>query len=186
MAKKTKKVKKNKKVKSKGSRGLTVWIFIFAAILMSIVFLASTILLFVGMLPTLIAAVVVSKNHKNKALTIGAMNFAGCFAYLLSIWQSNDRMGTVLEILSNPMTVVIMYGAAGIGYIINWGVTNFVRQMMYSGAERKIKNIEKEKLNLIERWGKKVKGEIVLDINGFPVLTSKEKKEAELDNQKET
>jgi len=179
MAKKKK--KKDKKIKQKKSKALSVkfWIFVFFAFLMSITFFASSILLVVGMLPTLIAVVVVSKNHKNKALTIGAMNFAGCFAYLLEIWQSNNRIGTAFEVLSDPMSVVIMYGAAGIGYIINWGVTNFIRQVMYSTAESKIKSIEKEKKSLEERWGKKVCGEMVLDINGFPMLDDKDKKSQE-------
>lgn len=178
MAKKNKKKQKSNKEKKKSILGAKAWIFIFAFGIMSIVFFASSLLLAVGMLPTLIAVVIVSKNHKNKALTIGAMNFAGCFIYLLEIWQSNDRIATSLEVLSNPMTVVVMYGAAGIGYIINWGVTNFVRQIMYGVAEKKIKYFEKEKSRLETRWGKKVRGDEVLDINGFPILTKKEKEEA--------
>lgn len=178
MAKKNKKKQTKIKQKKKSVLGLKAWIFIVAFVLMSIVFFASSLLLAVGMLPTLIAVVVVSKNHKNKALTIGAMNFAGCFIYLLEIWQSNDRIATSLEVLSNPMTVVIMYGAAAIGYIINWGVTNFVRQIMYGVAEKKIKYFEKEKNRLEERWGKKVRGDDILDINGFPILTKKQKEDA--------
>jgi len=169
--------KKKNKQKNKKSFGVQLWIFIFAVLLMAIVFLPSTLLLTIGMLPTIIAAVVVSKNHKNKALTIGAMNFAGCFSYLLEIWQSNDRMATVLEVLSDPITVVIMYSAAGIGYIINWGVTNFVRQIMLSTTERKIKTIEKSKKSLEERWGRKVRGDIELDINGFPLVDKKKAQE---------
>lgn len=175
MAKKKKK-KENKKSK-KGVFDVRTWIFIFAILLMSIVFLPSTILLVIGMLPTLIAIIVVSKNHRNKALTIGAMNFAGCFPYLMDIWQSNDRVAQMFEVLSDPMTVVVMYSAAGLGYIINYGVTKLVRQMMYAGAERKIKNIEEEKKKLEERWGRKVRGDVVLDINGFPVKNTKNQEE---------
>jgi len=175
--KKNKADKKKKKNSSKKSLGVTAWIFIFAILLMSIVFLPSTLLLTLGMLPTLIAIVVVSKNHKNKALTIGAMNFAGCFPYLMDIWQSNDRMATVMHILSDPMSVVVMYSAAGIGYFINYFVTRLVRQMMYAGAERKIKSYENEKKNLEERWGRKVRGDILLDINGFPLDDNKEQED---------
>lgn len=179
MAKKKQNGKEKSKNKNKNSFDFKLWIFIIAAVAMSVAFFASSLLLLVGMLPTLIALVVVSKNHKNKALTIGAMNFSGCFIYLLEIWQSNDRMSSTIEILSDPMSTVIMYGAAGVGYIINWGVTNFVRQIMYSTAEAKIRSLENEKKKLIERWGEKVTGEIVLDINGFPLLSKKEKEEQE-------
>ena len=167
------KKKKTKNKSKKSALDIRVWIFIFAVLLMAIVFLPSTLLLTLGMLPTLIALVVVSKSHKNKVLTIGAMNFAGCFPYLMDIWQSNDRMSTMIDVMSNPMTIVVMYSAAGIGYIINYGVTRLVRQLMYSGAERKIKNIEIERKNIEKRWGRKVRGDVVLDINGFPVLNKK-------------
>ena len=168
MAKKKK--QKKKKIKKENSLDFQFWLFIFAALLMSVVFLASTLLLLVGMLPTLIAAIIVQKKYKNKVLTIGAMNFAGCFPYLMHIWNSNDRMTSMLESLSDPLTVVVMYTAAAVGYILNHAVTRLVRVFMLHNADKKLANIEKEKSKLEERWGRKVRGDQVLDIHGFPVI----------------
>jgi hypothetical protein len=164
-----KKKKKEKKAKKKGGISLQAWILILGTLATGLVFIPSTLLLGVGMLPTIIAMVIVRKRYKNKVITIGSMNFAGCFPYLLGVWQSSDRMGAALSALSEPMTIVVMYSAAGAGYLLNWGVTNGVRRLMLVGAEKKLKNIDKEKEKLEKRWGRKVRGDIILDVNGFPV-----------------
>lgn len=176
-----KKIKKNKKIKKSNGLDFQFWIFIFASLLMSVVFLASTLLLLVGMLPTIIAALIVQKKYKHKVLTIGTMNFSGCFPYLMHIWNTPDRMNSMLESLSDPLTIVIMYSAAAVGYILNHVITSLVRVFMFHNAEKKLDKIEKQKERLEERWGKKVRGDQILDIHGFPVI-----EKDELGDQKET
>jgi len=178
MAKK-KKLKKVKKIKKENNLDFQFWIFIFASLLMSVVFLASTLLLLVGMLPTIIAALIVQKKYKHKVLTIGAMNFSGCFPYLMYIWNSTDRMTSMLETLSDPLTVVVMYSAAAVGYILNHLITRLVRVFMLHNADKKLDKIEREKEKLELRWGKKVRGDQVLDIHGFPVIEKEDQENQE-------
>lgn len=165
-SKKNNKKKKNSKAKKK-SLSFSAWTLILISIITAMVFFSSTVLLIVGLLPTMMAAVYVSDGQKNKVLTIGALNFAGCFPFLMMIWTATDRMGKALELLSDPVTTVVMYSAAAAGYILNFGVTKVVKNVMILGANKKIQSLEKEKETLEERWGREVRGDLVLDENGF-------------------
>lgn len=180
MAKPKKKKKTNKKSVI-GKMGFRAWVLVLISLVTAIVFFPSTLLLTVGLLPTLMAAVYVSAGHKNKVLTIGALNFAGCFPFLMMIWDTTDRMQKSLELLADPVTTVVMYSAAAVGYVLNWGVTKTVKNVMLLGANNKIKSIEKEKEALEDRWGREVRGDLVLDENGFAI---KKKIEDTKDNKK--
>ncbi|MEM6811671.1 MAG: hypothetical protein AAF549_04305 [Pseudomonadota bacterium] len=162
--------KKKQKKKVVLNIGFQGWLFIFASLIMAIVFMASTLLLLVGMLPTIIAALIIQYKYRSKVLTIGALNFAGCFPYLLNIWMSQDRVSAMLDAISNPITIIVMYGAAGIGYVLNDFVTKAVKVMMMQSAKKRLEAIEKEKKNLEDRWGRKVRGDLPLDEKGFPIV----------------
>lgn len=161
--------KKKKKAKKKKGLGFKGFFLALCAAVMAIMFLPTTFLLAFGMLPTLVALGIDRDPGKNKSVTIGAMNFAGCFPYLVGIWSQGNPMDAAMSYLANPVTVVIMYGAAAIGYLINWFVTLGVASILAKRSEMRIKRIEEEKKALEERWGTKVNGNYILDDFGFPI-----------------
>lgn len=180
-------VKNNKKKqKSKKNKiGLKVWFYILLMAALSVMFLSMAVLLFVGMLPTLVAFVVDRVPGKSKTVTIGSMNFAGCFPYLLLMVVRPDNLDIAFQYLSDPMTIIVIYGAAAIGYIIHWSVTLGVSEALMQKSKRRIEKIEEQKKKLEERWGKKVNGQYTLDPYGFPVegvmggVANEDKKEAQ-------
>lgn len=165
MASKKKKKKEHKK-KSFSFKGFILALFV---VVVGIMHLPTTFLLAFGMLPTFVALGVDRDPEKNKSFTIGSMNFAGCFPYLLEIWNQGNTMEMAMSYLMEPMTVIVMYSAAASGYLINWLVTWGIASMMVRRGHSRIQRIEKEKQALEERWGKKVNGNYILDDLGFPV-----------------
>lgn len=163
------KKKKTKKKNTKKTVGFRFILMLFLLALMSVMFLPTTLLLAVGMLPTLVAFVIDTDPAKNKSFTIGAMNFAGCFPFLLGIWQSQDAMYAAISYLADPKTVVVMYSAALLGYMINWIVAIAISSLLVKRAQMRIKKIEEQKLAMEERWGVKVNGMYNLDEYGFPI-----------------
>ena len=162
--------KKKKKNKSKKSGlGFRFLIMILFLVVASIMFLPTTFLLAIGMLPTLVAVLVDQDPAKNKSFTIGTMNFAGCFPFLLGIWRAPDAMDTAMSFIADPSTVIIMYGAALMGYLINWFVTVAISSILVQRSKLRIKRIEEQKIALEERWGVKVNGNYTLDEYGFPI-----------------
>ena len=158
---------KNKKSKG-GVAGQLLSIFMLIA---AIVFMPTTIVILMGMIPTVVVAVIDRTGKGTKALTIGAMNLAGCSPFLIELWTNGHTAEMAVSIVTNPISMCVMWGASLVGYLINWAMSGIVATMMVKRGKIRIKDIKKRKARLIERWGKEVTGELPLDPYGFPIDT---------------
>lgn len=169
------KKKKNKKNKNKKKSFVIInpkTIFIMIIVLITImVYMAPAILFFLGILPTIVAYYTDSASGKNKTLTIGALNFAACFHYMIKIWTHPIPEEAGVEYLTNPKTLILIYLAALVGYLINYGVTILVSTTLKQRSEVRLNKIEQAKESLISRWGQKIDGKKPLDPFGFPIET---------------
>lgn len=168
-----KKSKRNKAVKSKnkkqkGKKG-GLQIFFVVGLLMAGVLIASTVLLLVGMLPTIVALFVDRTRQKNKAITVGSVNLAGCTPFLIQLWSEGHTLDKAISIISEPMAIVVMFSAAAVGYIVDWAITGLVSNLLYERGKKRVEKIKKKQAELVERWGKEVTGELVLDEYGFAI-----------------
>lgn len=161
--------KKKKKANKKSNFSLKGFFIVVFAIIVALIFTPTSAILFVGMLPTVVAFIVDRSFQKNKTFTIGAMNFAGCFPFLLMLWMTENTLQVSLKLLSDPVTIIVIYSVAGFGYVINWGVTQAVIAILVEKSHHRIKKIQQEKKVLVERWGEKVTGKYDLDQTGFPI-----------------
>ena len=141
------------------------------AIITSVVFMASAVLLLIAMIPTFVAMIADRSKEGLKSFTIGFMNFAGCFPFWIDLVVTQHTIDYALSLIAQPATVVVIYAAAGIGYLINWAVVGIVASIMIQKADKRINFIEERKHDLVERWGQEVTGELRLDEEGFPVET---------------
>ena len=169
---------KKKKTK-KQSIGFKFIVMMFFLAVSSILFLPTTFLMAIGMLPTVVALIIDQDPGKNKSFTIGTMNFAGCFPFLLGIWRAPDKMETAMQYLADPTTIIIMYCAALMGYFINWFVTIAISSILVQRSKARIKKIEEQKIALEERWGIAVNGNYTLDEYGFPVQKAEPEQNSE-------
>lgn len=134
----------------------------------SVVFLPSTILLFFGMLPTVVAALI-QRGGSGRALSVGVMNFAGCFPFLLQLWTSQNNIEQSISMLFDPLTIIVMYCAAGVGYLIDWGVSGVVGTLVVQQSKLRMDRIKEEQADLVEQWGIEVTGDVPVDWRGFPL-----------------
>jgi len=141
------------------------------AVVVAVVFMPTTVMLFFGMIPTAVAAVVDRTRRGTKALTVGSMNLAGCTPYLFELWTKGHTSERALEIMSNPYTIIIIWGTATVGYLIHWSMSGIVRTVLIQRAEFRLKDIAKRQADLVTRWGPEVTGDLVLDPHGFPLET---------------
>ncbi len=155
--------RKKKKIGFKGQ------LLVVALFLGAFVFLPTTIMLVVGMLPTFVAGIVDKTKEKVKALTVGFMNFAGCFPFWLEMVTTSHTREVAVGFISQPMTLVIMYSAAAMGYMIEWAVTGIVSNVMVQKGERRLDYIDKRFEELERKWGREVVGDFQLDEDGFPL-----------------
>lgn len=159
---KTKSTKKQK-------RTWKAQVFLVVGIIMGVVFLPSSFLLMVGMAPTPAAAFVDRSKKKTKVLTVGTMNLAGCSPFLFDLWTKGHDFDTSMKIALDPKAIIVMYSAAGIGYLLDWAMTGVVSGIMVQRGQARADLIREQQAQLVERWGQKVTGQLVLDSHGFAV-----------------
>lgn len=136
-------------------------------LLVSVLFSAVAIILVVGMIPTLVAAIVDRTKGRVRTLTVGSVNLAGCAPFIAEILKRGNDMTTAINYVIQPRTIVVMYMAAGMGYLIDWAMTGIVSSVMVQRAKGRLQDIENQQKGLVERWGMEVTGTIPLDEFGF-------------------
>lgn len=141
----------------------------FFVVMVAVLVLPTTILVMVGMLPTMAAMIGSSAGKGSKVLTIGMMNLAGCFPFLLPLWTADHSVSHALSILMDIRSIIVMYCAAGIGYLIDWAMAGIVNTLMVQRATGRLEDVRKRQAKLVERWGNEVKGDVALDSSGFAV-----------------
>lgn len=108
-----------RKRKSSSSGMVTVLLILMPV---GLIFLPTTVLLAVGMIPTVVAYVVDRDPDKTAPMTVGGLNFAGVFAFAVSLWQAGHTMAALSRILTDPFAWLVMYGAAGLGWTLYYGI----------------------------------------------------------------
>jgi len=165
----SKKRKQSKKKNTKKDKAFKKQIFLVAGLLMGVIFLPTTFLLIVGLLPSLAAMIAAKANMKTKALTVGAMNLAGTTPFLLQLWTQGHNFERAFEIVTDPKAIIVMYAAAAVGYLIDWAMTGIIASILLQRGKARRKAVEKRQKELVERWGKEVKGDVPMDEYGFEI-----------------
>lgn len=156
---------KRKKKKSFGWQGQ---ILLIAFMMTCVLFSAVAVILVVGMIPTIVAAIVDRTEGRMRAMTIGAINFAGCAPFMIEIFKKGNNLETAMTYMLEPRTIVVIYFAAGMGYLIDWAMTGIVSSIMVQKTKGRLKDIQKMQKDLTDRWGIEVTGTVPLDEFGFP------------------
>lgn len=152
----------------KGKFGIKGVIASVVAVLSAAIFLPTTVFLLIGMLPSL-AAYFADRKGGWKGVTVGAMNLAGCTPFLLDLWMTNNTISYALASITNVRTAIVIFSAAAIGLLVEWAMVGIVMTVITQRSKARLKDIEKRRKKLVERWGEEVTGDLPLDEYGFPV-----------------
>ena len=138
-----------------GRRAKAGWLFIVFALLL-IVSLPTVLLLFFGMLPAIVAYVIDPSRNKTSTTCVGAMNFAGVFPYLLSLWTGIHSFDVALGILTDIFALMVMYSAAAAGWMVFMAVPPMVGVLMSGMDRRRIAALRARQKRIVKEWGKDV------------------------------
>ncbi len=158
----------DKKDKPKSKSGQSK-ILLSAMALTAVAVLPTTVILFIGMMPTIVVRITDKSKDRSRVLTVGFMNFAACFPIWFQLVKGGHKFDVALSLVADPFNIVMMYAGALIGYLIEWSLSGFIAGMMVQRGHKRLEAIKKTQEEIIERWGREVSGEIPLDIYGFPV-----------------
>jgi hypothetical protein len=119
----------------------------------ALIVLPSSTLLLAGMIPTIVAIIVDRDEDKSAALTVGAMNLCGVAPFIVQLWQQGQTMGLAMRMLAEPKTWLVMFGAAGLGWLMYFFIPQIVVAIATLSAQSKIKELEERRALLIADWG---------------------------------
>ncbi len=150
------------KPKSKRSGGLR---FVAAMILAGAVLPLGmpTLLVCAGLLPTLIALIADRDRHKSMAMTIGFLNLAGVFPFVLELWERGQSMAVALDIVKRPETWVVMLGSAAIGRLLIYAVPPAMAIMAVVRMESRLKTLREASERIKTTWGNDVSTNVPIE-----------------------
>jgi len=118
----------------------------------------TSVLVLAGLAPTFVAYLIDRDPEKSAALTVGAMNLCGIAPFVVRLWQRGHEMGITLQMLADPGTWLIMFGAAAIGWLLYFFIPQIVAAIISLRNEAKIKELEERRGLLIADWGPEIMG----------------------------
>ncbi|MCW8835709.1 MAG: acyl-CoA synthetase [Rhodospirillales bacterium] len=134
------------------------FMFVVMIALLMVVSLPTVALMFFGMLPTIVAYLIDRTPQKYATFCVGAMNFSGVFPYLMDLWMRSNSLATAMGMLTDVFTLVVIYGAAGFGWMLFNAIPPVVGVFLVSISGRRILALEEAQAELVKEWGQEVTG----------------------------
>ncbi len=97
-------------------------------------------------------------RSKYCARSVGMLNLAGVVPFLMKLWSENNTVSGVMDLLADPFSSLVMFGAAAMGWLIYLGVPTLVSVYKVIRAEQTIGVLKERQKELMEEWGEKVSG----------------------------
>ncbi len=117
---------------------------------------ASVMLVFFGMMPSLVAAIIDRSPQRYSTFCVGGMNFSGVFPYLLDLWAGSNDIASAADIFTDVFALMLMYSAAGFGWLIFLASPWVAVQLSQVMAQHRAAHCRELQKELIEEWGEDV------------------------------
>ena len=145
-----------KKSSSEGTVILSRLILVGVLALMAPFFLASFIFLFFALIPTILAYLADKAKVRYKWLCVGSLNVAGAMPYLFVLWFNDNTYKEAIAIITSIRNIMVMYGAAGAGYLIYLLIPPAVASYVQMSNQRRLVSLKETLEGLVEKWGENV------------------------------
>ena len=127
--------------------------------LLAVTALPLCLLLMAGLIPTMVAAMVDRFRARYLTRTVGAMNLAGIAPLAFRLWSDGLTLRAATDILLHPVSWLLMYGAAAIGWAIFLGMPSVARTFVDVRADHLQHQLKARAKVLVEEWGEEVTGQ---------------------------
>ncbi|MDX9690239.1 MAG: hypothetical protein EOM37_08770 [Proteobacteria bacterium] len=112
-----------------------------------------TLLVGLGLIPTLVALATDADEKRSGLATIGYLNFAGVLPFWIDLWTNGQSMDVAMRIIRDPYSWVIMLGSAGIGHLILFTVPPAISIFIKSRQEARLDVLREGLKQLDAIWG---------------------------------
>ena len=118
--------------------------------------LPSLIVFAVGLLPTGVAFIIDRTDQKTGTFCVGGMNLCGVFPYVMKLWTGNHTPTAAMEIISDVLSLLIMYAAAGFGWMIFLTIPPVIATFLSIIAQTRVKALRATQQEIVDTWGPEV------------------------------
>jgi hypothetical protein len=157
MARRTTAARKAPARRGRGFGGALIVMVLVGAVLV-VTALPLCVLLLAGLLPSAVAAMV--DRHPRRYLTavVAISNLAGLVLPALALVKLGMSLAGAQQVLLDPRNWLIMYGAAGIGWVLSAVMQALARILLGIRDDREGRRLTKEAARLVDEWGSQVGG----------------------------
>lgn len=142
----------------------TIYMFLVAGLLIAA--LPTTIVLAVGMIPTLVALIVDMTPGRYLMRCVAGLNVAGLSPFMHSLWSGDNSIAMAVGTVSDPFAWLVIYGASAIGWLLFMGLPGMVSVFQTLNAKRSIYILQDKQKQLLEEWGDSIRSPAELDKKG--------------------
>jgi hypothetical protein len=139
--------------KSSASTRIAMFVGMIALVPFSI---PTMLLLFAGLLPTLIAALTDRSPARYAWICVGGLNFAGLAPALLKLWFGHHEITFALHQVTDIRVLLLAYLSAGAGWMLYVGAPPVVIAVMLATTKRRAAALVVQMKKLEEEWGAEV------------------------------
>ncbi len=118
--------------------------------------LPSLIVFTVGLLPTGVAFIVDRSDQKTGTFCVGGMNLCGVVPYVMKLWTGKHTTSAATEIISDVLSLLVMYAAAGFGWILFLAIPPVVATFLSVIAQSRVKALRASQQEIVNEWGPEV------------------------------
>jgi hypothetical protein len=132
-------------------------VLILLVALMGLFIIPTVILFCIAMLPTVVATITDRSMSRMSWLCVGGLNFAGTVPFIGDLWAQGGHMEIAMSMVTNVFTIMLIYGAAAIGWLLYISVPQLLGAFMALTANHRIASMKAQQEKLVEDWGPEVK-----------------------------
>ena len=125
-------------------------------VLLAIFSLPTLIVLIPGMLPTGVAKVCDRTEQGYATFCVGGLNLCGVFPYLMKLWTDDHSIGAAANIISDIFSILVMYSAAGFGWMMFMSIPPVVSAFLTVLAQRRVTFLRSLQEDIVTEWGPEV------------------------------
>src|SRR3546814_9600735 len=86
------------------------------------------------------------------------MNFTGVLPFIIRLWIEEHSYERAFQVIGDPLTWLVMYGAAALGWAIYFVAPGIVGMFIGMRTEQRIQRLRRRQRDLVEAWGPGVAG----------------------------
>ena len=132
---------------------LKMSILLILTVLLTTLFVSSSILFFIGMAPTLCAALIDKSKNKPTTVCVGFLNFAALYPYLLTLFiRHHNSPEYLVELVFEPINIVFIYVCALLGYVLQQAIIKLGTGQTPPNPEFKVRDPSRKQLRRFHKY----------------------------------